>query len=167
MLKADQAHSTIASGLNRRGILSGGSVTRFPRSPFSHEFLAWYELAKSLPKVLAEDDAWIASQYVRGVLDPTASPHARLCNEMCPLETYLCMRSTTEPASIITAIELAMIALWWTEGAGGRTVDDPFAVDPFALAYDPNLDEGDRGERAAAHLIQVVARLFLEGGVHD
>ena len=74
MLKADQAHSTIASGLNRRGILSGGSVTRFPRSsPFSHEFLAWYELAKSLPQVLAEDDTWIASQYGRGVLDPNTS----------------------------------------------------------------------------------------------
>ena len=100
-----------------------------------------------MPKVLADDDAWIASQYGRGVLDPNTSPHARLCNEMRPPETYLCMRSTTEPASIITAIELAMIALWWTEGAGGGTLDDPFAVDPFALAYDPHLDEGDRGER--------------------
>ena len=171
MLKADQAHSTIASGLNRRGILSGGSVTNFPRpyalnSPFSPEFLAWYELAKSLPQVLAEDDAWIASQYGCGVLDPNQSPHARLCNEMRPLETYLCMRSITEPASLIAAIELSMIALWWTEGAGGGTIDDPFAVDPFALTYDPTLEEGDRGERAAAHLIQVVARLFLEGGAN-
>ena len=78
----------------------------------------------------------------------------------------MCRRSTTEPASIIVAIELAMIALWWTEGAGGGTIDDPFAVDPFALAYDPNLEEGDRSERAAAHLIQVVARLFLEGGAN-
>ena len=167
MLKADQAHSTIASGLNRRGILSGGSYTAPKRptptaSPFSHEFVAWYDLAKSLPQVLAEDDAWIASQYGGGMLDPKASPHVRLCNEMRPLETYLCMRSATEPASIIAAIELAMIALWWAEGAGGGTIDDPFDVDPFALSHDPNLDEGDRGERASAHLI--VARLFLEGG---
>ena len=108
MLKADQPTSTIASGLNRRGILSGGSAATFPRrhSPFSHEFLAWYELAKSLPKVLAEDDAWIASQYGHGVLDSNASPYARLCHEMRPLETYLCMRSTTEPASVLAAVEL-------------------------------------------------------------
>ncbi len=95
-------------------------------------------------------------QYGRGVLDPTASPYARLCSEMRTLETYLCVRSTTEPASIIAAIELAMIALWWTEGAGDGTVEDPFAVDPFALKYDPNLDEADRGERASAHLIQLL-----------
>jgi hypothetical protein len=169
MLKADQAHSTIASGLNRRGILSGGCPATLPRpasrtSPFSPEFQAWYVLAKSLPQVLAEDDAWIASQYGCGVLDPKDSPHLKLCEEMRPFETYLCMRSTTEPASIIAAIELAMVALWWTEGAGGGTIDDPFAVDPFALKYDPNLDEGDRGERASAHLVQLVARLFLEGG---
>ena len=45
-------------------------------------------------------------------------------------------------------------------------MDDPFAVEPFALAYDPNLDEGDRAERASAHLIQVVARIFLEKGAN-
>ena len=102
MLKADQAHSTIASGLNRRGILSDGSVVRFPRhSPFSPEFLAWYALAKSLPQVLGDDDAWIASQYGRGILDPKASPHARLCNEMRPLETYCAgARQPSRPASL-------------------------------------------------------------------
>ena len=67
------------------------------------------------------------------------------CNEMRPLKTYLCIRSTTESASVIAAIELAMIALWWTEGGG--TIDDLFTVDPFALKYDPNL-ASDRGERA-------------------
>jgi hypothetical protein len=171
MLKADQPTSTIASGLNRRGILSGGRSTALPFPPppdlkFSPEFQAWYRLAKTLPQVLVEDDAWIASQYGRGCLDPEASPHAKLCNQMQPYEVFICARSTALPASIIAAIELAMIALWWTEGAGGGTLDDPFAVDPFALAYDPHLDEGDRGERAAAHLIKFVARLFLEGGAH-
>ena len=102
--------------------MEASPVSPAPRR--SHEFLAWYELAKSLPKVLAQDDAWIASQYGHGVLDPNDSPHVKLCAEMRPLETYLCLRSTTEPASIIAAIELAMIALWWTEGAGGGTIDD-------------------------------------------
>jgi hypothetical protein len=40
MLKADQAHSTIASGLNRRGVLIGGSVIAFPRQQALNPFVA-------------------------------------------------------------------------------------------------------------------------------
>lgn len=64
-----------------------------------------------------------------------------------------------EPASIIAAIELAMVARWTEGAAAGRSAKSlpRRPVRPRVLS---DLDEGDRGERASAHLSQAVARLM-------
>jgi hypothetical protein len=51
MLKADQAHSTIASGLNRRGIKNGGAPALSPSPPSPAASPDWTEAEVALREI--------------------------------------------------------------------------------------------------------------------
>ena len=154
MPKADSIHNTLASGLNRRGLLVGGATAlaasaALPalatQSPYSPEFREWYALAKTTPDIVATVEAW---ERAHPDADIDLRPDAQLYDAMSRLEDKIFARQVCSQTDID---ELATIALYWTDDG-----------DELELGHDIKLQSTSRDERSRAHLIQAAATLAMQ-----
>jgi len=165
MPKANSIHNTLASGLNRRGLLVGGATAlavsaTLPalaaQSQCSAEFREWYAMAKTWPDVLRSVTPW---EHANPGKDHELSPDARFNEALGKLEDIIFARPVRSQTDID---ELAIIALFWSDSD-----EDP---SEFLIGNDPGVESPCRDDRAQAHLLQAVATPAMQrlgiGGAH-